>query len=87
MKYREPWDTADNADSQMARYPRNREGERARRPPTPPYLPIKLHIIITYLHHVRGTALLLSLNRAYSLFETPTDKQYKGAVCWAAPRT
>ena len=35
MTYREPWDTVDNADSQMARYPRNREGERARRPPPP----------------------------------------------------
>ena len=35
-----------NVLSQMARYPRNRDGERARRPPTPPYLPIKLHIII-----------------------------------------
>ena len=38
VKYREPWDAADNADSQMARYPRNREGERARRPsPLPIY--------------------------------------------------
>ena len=30
MTYREPWDTVDNADSQMARYPRNRDEERAR---------------------------------------------------------
>ena len=30
MTYPEPWDTVDNADSQMARYPRNRDEERAR---------------------------------------------------------
>ena len=30
MVYREPWDTVDNADSQMARYPRNRDGKQAR---------------------------------------------------------
>ena len=56
MTYREPWDTADNADSQMARYPRNREGERARRPP-PPSLFTNKTSYHHYHHHMQSLPL------------------------------